>query len=77
MKSDIQIARETPLKKITEVASSIGISSDDLHTYGHYMAKGQRRRRHHLQHVRDRGDDRQGGQDPEPLTPRRAQGKRG
>ena len=39
MKSDIQIARETPLKKITEVASSIGISSDDLHTYGHYMAK--------------------------------------
>ena len=39
MKSDIQIARETHLKKITEVASSIGISSDDLHTYGHYMAK--------------------------------------
>ena len=39
MKTDIQIARETPLKKITEVASSIGISSDDLHTYGHYMAK--------------------------------------
>ena len=39
MKTDIQIARETPLKKITEVASSIGISGDDLYSYGHYMAK--------------------------------------
>lgn len=39
MKTDIQIARETPLKKIGEVAESIGIGSEEIHSYGHYMAK--------------------------------------
>ena len=33
MKSDIEIARETPLKPITEVAATIGISEDDLQHY--------------------------------------------
>lgn len=39
MKSDIQIARETPLKKVKEVAENIGIDRDEVHNYGPYMAK--------------------------------------
>lgn len=39
MKSDIQIARETPLKPITEVANTLGIKEDDLQHYGKYIAK--------------------------------------
>lgn len=39
MKTDIEIARETPLRKITEVAAEAGISEDVLEQYGHYMAK--------------------------------------
>lgn len=39
MKTDIQIARETPLKKIGEIAENIGIKSDDIQSYGQYMAK--------------------------------------
>lgn len=39
MKSDIQIAQETKLEKITNVAQSIGITEEDLIPYGKYMAK--------------------------------------
>ena len=39
MKSDIEIARETTLKRIDDVAENIGICSDDLISYGKYMAK--------------------------------------
>ena len=39
MKSDIEIARETPLKKIKDVAEGIGIPRDEVHNYGRYMAK--------------------------------------
>ena len=39
MKSDIQIARETPLLHITEIAGKLGISADLLQPYGHYTAK--------------------------------------
>ena len=39
MKSDIQIARETPLKEIKDVAESIGINRDDVISYGKHMAK--------------------------------------
>ncbi len=39
MKTDIQIARETPLVKIKDVAERIGINRDDVHNYGRYMAK--------------------------------------
>jgi len=39
MKSDIEIARETPLAPITEIAESIGIPVDSLEQYGKYMAK--------------------------------------
>lgn len=39
MKSDIQIAQETTLLPIKEVAASIGIEEDDLELYGKYKAK--------------------------------------
>ncbi len=39
MKSDIEISRETPLKRIQEVADSLGISDQDLSPYGKYKAK--------------------------------------
>ena len=39
MKTDIQIARETPLKPITQVAQTLGIQEDDLQHYGKYIAK--------------------------------------
>lgn len=39
MKSDIEIARETPLIPITEVAKNLGINEDDLQHYGKYIAK--------------------------------------
>ncbi len=39
MKSDIQIARETPLNKIKDVAESIGIARDEVVSYGRHMAK--------------------------------------
>ena len=39
MKSDIQIARETPLKKIKDVAESIGIPRDEVISFGRHMAK--------------------------------------
>ena len=39
MKSDIEIARETPLRKVKEVAESVGIPRDEVHNYGPFMAK--------------------------------------
>ncbi len=39
MKSDIQIARETPIKPIVEVARQLGINPDDLDLYGKHKAK--------------------------------------
>ena len=39
MKSDIEIARETPMKKISEVATSVGIPEESLEQYGKYIAK--------------------------------------
>lgn len=39
MKSDIQIARETPLKKVKDVAESVGIAREEVQNYGPYMAK--------------------------------------
>ena len=39
MKSDIQIARETALKPISEIADGIGIPSASLEPYGRFMAK--------------------------------------
>ena len=37
MKSDIEIARETPLKKIKDVAESINIPREEVLLYGRYM----------------------------------------
>jgi formate--tetrahydrofolate ligase len=39
MKSDIEIARETELKKIKQVAESIDIPRDEVENYGRYIAK--------------------------------------
>ena len=39
MKTDIEIARETKLRRITEVAAEAGINPDVLEQYGHDMAK--------------------------------------
>lgn len=39
MLTDIEIAQQAKMKKITEVAASIGIAEDELEPYGHYKAK--------------------------------------
>lgn len=39
MLSDIEIAQRAQMKKITDVAAALGISEDDLETYGRYKAK--------------------------------------
>lgn len=39
MKSDIQIARENPIKPIVEIAKQLGINPDDLDMYGKQKAK--------------------------------------
>lgn len=39
MKTDIEIARETPLCAITDVAAGIGIKEEDLYHYGKHIAK--------------------------------------
>ncbi len=39
MRSDIEIAREARLRPIAEVAAGLGLTADELHAYGPYMAK--------------------------------------
>ena len=39
MASDIEIAQKATMKRITEVASRLGIADDYLEPYGHYKAK--------------------------------------
>ena len=39
MKSDIEIARETSLKRIEEIAGNIGVPADEINNYGKYIAK--------------------------------------
>ena len=39
MLTDIEIAQGAKMKKINEIASSLGISEDNLEPYGHYKAK--------------------------------------
>jgi len=39
MLSDIQIAQKATMKRVTEVASSLGIADNHLIPYGHYKAK--------------------------------------
>ena len=39
MASDIEIAQKATMKRITEVASHLGIADDYLEPYGHYKAK--------------------------------------
>mgnify|MGYP003294798630 CR=1 FL=1 len=39
MKTDIEIARSVKMRRITEIAESIGIPEEQVAQYGHYMAK--------------------------------------
>ncbi len=39
MLSDIEIAQQAKMLKITEIAENLGISEDDIEPYGHYKAK--------------------------------------
>ena len=39
MKSDIEIARDVELKKIKQVAESVGIPREEVENYGRYIAK--------------------------------------
>lgn len=39
MLTDIEIAHQTPIKPITEVAEKLGIRPEELEPYGHYKAK--------------------------------------
>ena len=39
MKTDIEIAESTQLKRIGEIADMAGIGADNILPYGHYMAK--------------------------------------
>ena len=39
MKTDIEIARSVKMRRITEIAESIGIAEENVSQYGHYMAK--------------------------------------
>lgn len=39
MLTDIEIAQQTQMKKITEIAAGLGISEEELEPYGHYKAK--------------------------------------
>lgn len=39
MLTDIEIAHQTPMKPITEVAEKLGIRPEELEPYGHYKAK--------------------------------------
>ncbi|HJJ92745.1 MAG TPA: formate--tetrahydrofolate ligase, partial [Methanocorpusculum sp.] len=39
MLSDIEIAQQTKMQKITDIAAKMGIQPDELEPYGHYKAK--------------------------------------
>lgn len=39
MKTDIQIAQEAKIKKITEIAEMVGLTEDDIELYGKYKCK--------------------------------------
>ena len=39
MKTDIEIARSIKMRRITDIAASIGIPEEQVEQYGHYMAK--------------------------------------
>ncbi|MBO5980006.1 MAG: formate--tetrahydrofolate ligase, partial [Bacteroidales bacterium] len=42
MKTDIEIARSVQMRRITDIAESIGIPEDKIDQYGRYMAKVSR-----------------------------------
>lgn len=53
VKSDIQIAQEAKLEKITEIAKKMGLSEDDFENYGKYRAKLELSLLKKLEHKKD------------------------
>ena len=53
MLTDIEIAQQAKMLKITEIANNLGISEDDIEPYGHYKAKVTERL---FSEVKDRED---------------------
>lgn len=53
MLTDIEIAQQAKMLKITEIAKNLGISEDDIEPYGHYKAKVSERL---FTEVKDRED---------------------
>ena len=50
--TDIEIARNTELKKITEIARDLDITEDEIETYGKYKAKISREVNEKIQNKR-------------------------
>lgn len=53
VKSDIQIAQEAKLEKITDIAKKMGLSEDDFENYGKYRAKLELSLLKKLEHKKD------------------------
>lgn len=53
MKTDIQIAQEAKMVKIIEIAKRLGLSEDDIDTYGKYKAKVDLNVLKRLEHKKD------------------------
>ena len=53
MKTDIQIAQEAKMVKIVEIAKRLGLSEDDIDTYGKYKAKVNLNVLKRLEHKKD------------------------
>ncbi|MBR8700921.1 Formate--tetrahydrofolate ligase [Fusobacterium sp. DD29] len=53
MKTDIQIAQEAKMVKIVEIAKRLGLSEDDIDTYGKYKAKVDLNVLKRLEHKKD------------------------
>ena len=53
MKSDVQIAAEAVLLKITKIAEELGLSEDDIEVYGKYKAKITTKARNRLESKKD------------------------
>ena len=51
--TDIEIARNTELKKITEIAKDLDITEDEIEMYGKYKAKISREVNEKLQNKQD------------------------
>ena len=53
MLTDIEIAQQAKMLKITEIADKLGIGADDIEHYGHYKAKVTQK---YIDSVKDKPD---------------------